>query len=519
MGAVGHRNEKEVETNFEVFGKQWPSWTWLRERLRKSGLSPTSARELRTGASRSSWVILAKPAEALVRHFELAPEVLVLCTPWDVVQANDIARAEDVFQKELRVDPGFALVIAGDPEAEARLRPVVPEHRGYLFVSGETFEKTADPQAFLRDLLLNALGHRHLFDVRSPAAGPQFFGRSKELEALERDVLNGHCLGVFGLRKVGKTSLLRRVAEKFRAAGPDARRVIPVEVDLLEIPFNRRNLAGASALVGRQLDREVARAQIRVPSPSTDPLDRLVETVEHVGQELDARVLLILDEYEVLLGGRIPLREGVELLTWLRGVAQGHAGGFSLVLAGRNSRLLAPARLEGADNPMYRFLRSVPLAGLTPEDCRTMVSKIGGRMALRFMPDAFDLIVQETGGHPALARTLGHLVDEHVPTSTRTPAIVDAAILRHVLPRFSRDVAEDMRELVNASNDFDPRAGDYLVHLAHGIPWIGGPSEARIDDALVGYGILHRGTHTFRIGHLATWLRENHACPSNVAHG
>ena len=513
------QGEAALEDKLKVLETQWPSWTWLRDRLRRSGLDATSARELRSSAPRSSWAILAKPADALVKHFELAPEVLVLCSPWDEIQANDIKRAESLFRAELRVDPGFALVITHDPDAEARLRPVVPDNRRYLFVLDETFAKTPDPQTFLRNLLRDALGGRRLFDLRPPAAGPQFFGRDKELEALSRDVLNGHCLGVFGLRKVGKTSLLRRVSEKFREAGPGARRVIPVEVDLQTTPYHRRNFSGVVDLILRELNGELKRAQIDVPSPSRDPQAHFLESVEHVESALGGRMLLVLDEYEVLLGGRIPQRDGVEILTWLRGIAQAHAGGFSLVLAGRNSRLLAPARIEGADNPMYRFLRSVPLAGLTPEDCRTMVRTIGGRMALRFAHDALDIIVQETGGHPALARTLGDLVDQNTPPMARTPALVNADVIRSVLPRFSREVDDDMRELVDASNDFDQRAADYLVHLAHEIPWVGGPSEARINDALVGYGILHRESHVFRIGRLATWLRENHACPLKAAHG
>jgi hypothetical protein len=517
MATIGRRNNKELQASFDHFEGQWPTWIWLRERLRKAGLEPTSARELETNDPRSSWVMLVRPSDTLVKHFELAPEILVLCSPWEVVQAKDMERAEEVFQKERRVDPGFALVLTGDPDAQARLGPVVPEKRRYLFVCDETFRTAIDPQAFVRDLLRAELGRRRLFDMRLPAAGPQFFGREKELEALERDVLNGQCIGVFGLRKVGKTSLLRRLAEKLREGG----KVIPVEVDLQKTSYKQRNFPGVVKLIGRQLDRAMKNTRYQAKTRSSDPQQFLVDTVEHVQRAFGGRLLLMLDEYEVLLNGRIPPLDGVELLMWLRGVAQEHADGFSLMLAGRNSRLLAPARIEGADNPMYRFLRSVLLAGLTPEDCRAMVRKIGGRMALRFEHDALDIIVQETGGHPALARTLGNFVDEHVPISKRSPAVVDAAIINSVLPRFSRDndVDEDMRELVNASNDFDPRAEDYLVHLAYGASWIGGRPEARIGDALVGYGILRPDTHQFRIGHLATWLRDNYACPAKAAHG
>lgn len=519
MSAVGHRNEQALENEFEVLTAQWPGSSWVRERLRSAGLDPTNARELRTNDRRSSWVILAKPSTALQQHFELAPEVLVLLSPWDTIHAKDIERVEKVFRDGGRLDPGFALVITHDAKAAERLGPVVPESRTYLFVQDEQLQTVADPQAWLRRLLRDNLGRRRLFDHRLPAAGPQFFGREKEFEALSRDVLRGHCVGVYGLRKVGKTSLLRRVAEKLREGGVGAWRAVPVEVDLLETPFTRRAFAGVADLIGRHLDREIERDEKLTRSTKRDPLDRLVETVEQLEQRHGARLVLILDEYELLLDGRIPRRDGVELLAWLRGLAQSHPGGFGFVLAGRNQQFIAPARIEGVDNPMYRFLRDVALAGLTPEECRAMVRKIGGRMGLRFSTDALDLIVQETGGHPALARCLGDLVDADVPTEQRSPADVDATAVRRVLPRFARDVDEDMRELVDAANDIDRRAGDYLVHLAYGVPWIGGPAEARITDALARYGILHHGSRAFRIGRLETWLRENHARPLHAAHG
>jgi hypothetical protein len=516
--AVGERQKDQgLKESLGRFEGQWPAWAWLNERLKKSGLEPTSVRQLYVNEARSSWAILVRPSSALVDHFDLAPEVIVLCSPWDTMQAKDVERTEALFREEaIRVDPGFALVLTGDERAQANLAAVLPETRRYLFVPGERFRAERDPQLFLRVLLREGLGSRRLFDVRLPAAGRQFFGRERELEGLERDVLRGHCLGVFGLRKVGKTSLLRQAAEKFRAGG----KVVPVEVDLQGVHFNQRHLRGIVELIGHRLDAEVRGTRFRPPACSTGVQQRLVDTVEHVQRVCGARVLLVLDEYEVLLRGRgVPLRDGVELLEWLRGVAQGYPKGFNFVLAGRNATLLAPARIDGVDNPMYRFLRHVPLAGLTPEDCREMMKRIGRRMALNFAHEALEIIVQETGGHPALARTLGDLVDEHVPPSARNPATVDGGALRAVLPRFARDTEDDMRELVDASTDFDRRAGDHLVRLAHGAPWPRDASAMRVADALVGYGILHPGAREFRIGHLATWLRENYANLVKVAYG
>jgi hypothetical protein len=520
MTTIGARHQEIVASQLDELIRQWPAWTWLAPKLEKAGLTPTSVRELATAARRSSWVILTSPSEALVRHFELAPEVVVLCSPWDQIQANDVGRIEDdVFRTEIRVDPGFALVVTHDPDAEKRLGPVIPEHRRYLFIRDVTLENASNAQSFLVGQLREGLGRRRLFDFRQPAAGPQFFGRERELEALERDVLAGHCLGVYGLRKVGKTSLLGQMARKLRAHRPADAPVLPVEVDLQKLPYTQRTAQGVFDMIARALRAEQAGSGIPVARPGLDPQETLLAAVETTERTPGARVVLILDEYEVLVGGRLPVAEGLDVLEWLRGVAQSHPTAFSLVLAGRDARLLAPARIGGRDNPMYRFLRSMPLTGLSTAECRGMVRKIGARMALKFAPEALQLVADETGGHPGLARTLGDLVDQTVDPSTRNPAPVSASDMRRLFPKFAREVDEDMRELVNAAVDFDPGAEDYLQHLAHGLPWNCGAVEARLQDALVGYGVLEPGGQTFRIGCFGTWLRENLQYPARSAHG
>src|SRR5262249_988721 len=153
---------------------------------------------------------------------------------------------------------------------------------------------------------------------------------------------------------------------------------------------------------------------------------------------------------EVLLGVRgVPRSDGVALLTWLRGLAQERQGSFGFMLAGRNQKLIAPARIDGDDNPMYRFLRTVPLKGLMPDECRGMIQKLGGRMGLWLEPEALDVFVEETGGHPRLVRLFADYVDEAIPTAERSPFTVDAALVKRILPRFARRVEVDMQELVD----------------------------------------------------------------------
>lgn len=518
MQAIGERNLASLDERFESFYAQWPAWSDVRGWLSRAGLEVTTARELDTGERRSSWVFLAHPSEALRQHFELAPEVLVLCAPWKAAQVNDIRRVEQIFKEELRVDQGFALVLTQEANVEGRFAATLPEARKYLFLSRDLREAATDPQAFLRGRLRDELGARRLFDHRRPATGPQFFGRAREFEALERDVYQGHCLGVYGLRKIGKTSLLRRVAAKFRERAQAGAAVMPIEIDLLAMDYKHRTLGDLVATLRRGADEEAVRTGLVGGRGAGDHHERVAQ-LTRAARTAGARLLVVVDEYEALLDGRFSLRDGLEFLTWMRGVAQTYPEHFSFILAGRNRRLLSPARVGRVDNPMYRFLREVPLGGLAEEECRAMVRRIGRRMALDFSPDSLDLIVRETGGHPALVRSFGDLIDQAVPLADRGPALVDRSLTEGVVASFAREVDSDMRELVPAAEDIEPRAVDLLRHLAHGAPWVGGDLEARIRDGLVRYGILHPDRARFRIGRFASWVRENYAPPAEAALG
>ncbi len=133
---------------------------------------------------------------------------------------------------------------------------------------------------------------------------------------------------------------------------------------------------------------------------------------------------------------------------------------------------------------MYRF-RSAP-RGLTPEECRTWCARSRPAWPSRTRRGAHSARAGD-GGHPGLAGKIEDLVDRSPlgPSSTGHPAR---------LP-FSREVAEDMRELLNASNDFDPRAGDYLVTPHRSVDRA---IRARIDErwSATGSWIGTLGTHS-----------------------
>src|SRR5262249_46336883 len=75
------------------------------------------------------------------------------------------------------------------------------------------------------------LYRRDLFAINFPVSGRRFFGRGKPLAEIREAIASGSPAGIFGLRKVGKTSLLQETERRARESGD-----IVVYLDLLRLP-------------------------------------------------------------------------------------------------------------------------------------------------------------------------------------------------------------------------------------------------------------------------------------------
>src|SRR5215210_9428096 len=118
------------------------------------------------------------------------------------------------------VEPDVAFVVTPDVGAPQKIESwggglsaldVIP-----LVTTGDRRLRDAPLSEDLVALLEQTLFSRDLYDERTPVRGDHFFGRARELEALAACVTQGRHVGLFGLRKIGKTSLLYRVRDQLR---------------------------------------------------------------------------------------------------------------------------------------------------------------------------------------------------------------------------------------------------------------------------------------------------------------
>jgi hypothetical protein len=495
-----------------------------------------------------TWFLYCEPEQSLRERFDLAPELLVVLIPSREAQARDIDASEERLLRDYRLDRGVVLVIARDEAAESKLAQQAREtRRTHVFFSFAECEEVQDPQRWLRGELLSHLGSSDLFAPGPPVYGWDFVGRQKELETIRKHLRGGRPVGLYGLRKIGKTSLLfhlrKHLIDESRGsaapAGDTAETTIPIYLDTQNISFLELNRAGflrelveatyrtvselglspadldLEASLGSMKDRtklgsdEISRASLQM-------FQRLLGWArQRPGQR---RVVLFIDEYERLLEGRdFSRQDGLQLLVYLRGLLQSHPGMFGLLIAGRSRTLAFAPSYSGQQNPLFNLLIDFPLAALEQEELRQLMRRLGRRMSLDFEKDALDYIWEVTGGHPYLAREFGRLIDHAVPIEERkvgTKSISRETVGR-LDARFRRQVAPTLQEI---GETIESLAADVLFTLSymHRYPQDVDAALAALPsdvlEQLCRFGILEErhGQWQIRIGCFGDWVEENY---------
>lgn len=524
--------KERLESVEENFGDSFHGGEIIWAKLSRAGwtinrATPTNPKP----QAHCSWLLYLQPSDALRRRFELAPEVLACVSPFEIAQARDIDDTEYELSRTHRLDRGVVLFLTMDAEAARELEAVVPPERRYLFATFDSLLDAPDPTQWTLNLLVDGLGTMRPFAPGAPVADAQFFGRLTELQELERRLLQMNTpVGLFGLRKVGKTSLLQRLRRKFEddadEHGPAA---LVLHCDAQAVPFTRRNLDGllralwtsARALATRwpALATETPSLTLQKVSDSevarcaTDALEGLVGWCGANGRKL----IVVLDEYERLLDGKsVPRADGLDLLDFLRGLNQQHPQAFNFVFAGLDRLPANTHRYEGRQNPLFAAYFAMPLGGLGREELGGMVRKLGRRASLEFDHHSIDRIAAESGGHPFLARTLADIVDQRSATQRQQPVPIRERAITEALPTFDDEVTTVMQEIADAVQTLGPTAS-----LTHVVDVLDGAGTAALTPTFANdlqrYGILDG--ERARIGVFGRWLRRNVAPSPRAANG
>lgn len=466
----------------------------------------------------SRWWIYVVFPPALKQMFDTDQEILVMYADWPHLQPRALDDVATFFKEHGRLDQNVVLVAGIDPTVEKYARN--PSGRGYSIVPLDLSQLGSPTFPILKHLLAQWLPLFDRYDVTTPVQrGVDFFGRSDEIQDIEFCLGRSQSVGLFGLRKAGKTSLLNAVAANREELG----RAV-VKLDLSKVSsgdhFRGRLLDLTFDCVASRLHWGPA-ARVRCVSThhmvthdgsrvTTDKellrehwLDDLTALISEAGTKLE----LFLDEIDTAFPGQGAqfevdvLNDFYVIFRQLRGLLQSNSAlepGAVMVCAGVNPVNFEQSIMsDGRNNQLYRVVQVRYLAPLNETDTSRMIRELGSLMGIKYRDVAVSRRIFELyGGHPLLTRKAcsqlsGLRPEGHFPWSANVKDL-DAVVSRRGLG----SMAAETQEIWKQFSQWFPTESDVLAMLNSSEPDDVTLARAVVaDDSsivqhAVGYGLL-----------------------------
>ena len=369
------------------------------------------------------------PGPIIQKQFGISLEIPVMISLHDSLQPRVLRELERLRDKPT-ADQDIGILVARDKAARTLVRDRQEFAYPVLVILESDIEqlhRTSSLRESLADLLRSVNHFEFSLDIRNPN---QFFGRRKDIESITTLLRTGQSVGVFGLRKSGKTSLLHQVQRSLMAHGTLAP-LLQLNTVTDDIDFREKitsKIAEAVYLDKGRLPTNLAIVDSRGESNSynkeTIVTRRWTADLVKIMRYSNKSLTIIIDEIDLANDEMVDDSPGMEfgartreerrslhrVLRELRGAVQlvtadESARKISVLAAGVAASITTSVVRYGQENQLYQFLTVHPLGPMLPADIRSMARTLGKRSGLRFHDQALtDTLYKEYGGHPHLTR-------------------------------------------------------------------------------------------------------------------
>jgi hypothetical protein len=334
------------------------------------------------------WSLWVRPPEQMRSMFGLSLDLVLLVAPYTKVEPRVLSQLAKARQDE-RFDPDVALLATKDSNIDELLQ----KRNGGTAIVHISLERVHEglvpPLGAILQQQLVAVDHFRV--SRSLKSDDEFFGRTSDIEQIAATIQHSRQhVGLFGLRKVGKTSLMNRVAQVLEQKGWKTG-----HVDINDVQTGSPS--------GQSLEVRLARA---LSPGGRGDLDATLDELDDV-----PGVLLVVDELDEVLPSRMGgerSREFLDALARLRAVTQRRAANDQVspvvLAAGVDTAVFESSVFAGRTNPLYGFPQLHFLRPMSYQEAVTMVRALGKRMAMRFGDSTLQALWEEYGGMPFLMR-------------------------------------------------------------------------------------------------------------------
>ncbi len=487
-----------------------------------------------TNEDRRSWGLNLKKSKDIQQLFPGRREVLLWVSEYSELQARTISHVRTLVRSDTRLAEDFVILVSGDPESPAEAKRIA----GRQYTAFATIRlqdvagllRSSDPP--LLGIIQRSVYSRDLYRVSGAITEPEhFFGRESFLREMDAELRKGGShVGLFGLRKMGKTSFLYRLLARLQG-----RSVLRAHIDLqrvLSINHSRdyflwslgQSLFDTNPDIRRGhrfrlFGRHSLFADISEKDRAALP-ELFAHDLRVALSRREARIVFFLDEVERMWprpdsSSRTrdsEARTFVESWRLLRGIEQENAGRISFFLTGTNPRCLEAPDVYGEENPLHRYVERRFLPHLDEEAREELLVSLGKRMGLLWNTDALVTVFGQVGGHPSLLRLVGSIVHEQHKTRTSATRVTQADV-ETLLPTIVRELNPSLEQMMAALREDYPDDFFLLEMIADGRIGEFREYSVQIPDAvshLIGYELVRNVDSSPAISFelLHTWLQR-----------
>jgi hypothetical protein len=432
-GAIPVPRHPELLANIQRVGRSFPVFFEHLDALRRLGSQVVYAAFCREEGYRDCAVVHIRFSGALETGFGFTREVLAFYSPFRDLQVRTFEAAlREIGRTDREITPDAFFSWSPDPRLKIKLQDWSRPSRVAIpfLISSE------DPLSLV-SLLREHIHSRDLFYITTPVSGANFFGRRTMLQSLRDDVLSQRAVGLFGLRKSGKTSILMQLQEDLQDDG-----VVAVLMDLEAFPAPPDDptddlLADLRKRLLDELRSRRYRTKELADLPERPSILQLKNALQEILKYLHRdgrRIFLMLDEIEYLTpSDRVDVAEGAmprvaQFLASLRSIVQ-ETDNFTFMLSGLTSAIIESGRLYGRPNPLFSWAKAVYVGPLNREDANDLAITMGGKMGIQIDDGALDALHDASGGHAYLYRNLASAVVSNLPTNALLRRITKPMVL------------------------------------------------------------------------------------------
>ncbi|GAB1543892.1 hypothetical protein NUACC21_65680 [Scytonema sp. NUACC21] len=414
------------------------------------------------------------------------PVLITVDTPTD----RDIIRLVQISQQlatECIEKAGLLIYnIAPDTTARMEIAKVRLRDRFQVIPIPLTSVEKAFPNKYECTGLLEEYVDRYLqradfFDDKNAISDTlSFFGRTELLQRLGEELLRYQGIGLFGLRKSGKTSVLLQLGFMLR------------EHPIIHIDLQRYGGSRYGAALFNDILQSLSSLESEIPLPQFQPFstdkpaaELTVEFIQQVGNfvrviqksnKYKLPILCFLDEVERIIPTPEDSREKAEEFNAcfgaLRVLCQQQRQ-MSLLVADVHpdcNRINSWSQTGVTTNPVFSFFKEIFMPPFSEAETREMLSNLGKLMGLEFEEVALQQIHFQSGGHPFVSRQLARFLTEKIKDnrtkmSSNGNVLVEWAMVERYLEKTSSQKGE-LKNYLEKSIWEDLEKRDFQVAIA-----------------------------------------------------